>query len=409
MAFGRNKKKIRVEFFDSLTEKMIGYDEMNRKAIPEDFKVATWVKIAGDSYKVTQVMPDSIRKAFKKGTLTVHLSLEEKGAAVVEKSVPVANLFRFPSKADHTPRHSGQRESLKLLEMAASDWRELEFTLASNQAIVEESFEKIEAVILNASTVQDGKTFYRNQHTRSELILPLRGQKLQVEALRKNFFPFSALQNGLTFMGEKGIADHAFVFRTPAGFSLYGQDFEEVIRYMGLVRPENIVVEMVKTDIEKIFRMMRQKELILVDWRNLMIVEANLPALTRFFLGDEVAEEMPAELLETVPPSEEMAAPIENIVENQVDWAAQNEESMPEVEIVESKAINPPIPDLPPSLEKEAATTLEIVEAEGSNTQETTELVEAELDSDAVLNQNKESKSEEAIIEEKLNEANENP
>ncbi len=296
MAFGK-KKTLRVEFVDTKGERLIGFDELSLKEIPVDFTEETWVEIDGDRWKVAKVQPATAKKALRSGTLTVHVDLVEKrtpeaeAPAVEVKEVPV---YSYPSRADQMPRMSGKRQDLRLLEMGTWEWRDCELTNASNRSVAKEVFGKIEELIQLNSTIREGKTFYTRQYDRYDFFAPLRGSKVTLEMIVTEYFPASKAIDGLTFMGSDQVADSTFVFSVPSGVVLYGQEFDEVVRYLGVHRPATLMATQLREDATILAEFMRKKGLILVDWPKRQIVEADADALLDYFLegfaGDAIAD-----------------------------------------------------------------------------------------------------------------------
>ncbi len=312
MAFGK-KKTLRVEFVDTKGERLIGFDELSLKEIPVDFTEETWVEIDGDRWKVAKVQPATAKKALRSGTLTVHVDLVEKrtpeaeAPAVEVKEVPV---YSYPSRADQMPRMSGKRQDLRLLEMGTWEWRDCELTNASNRSVAKEVFGKIEELIQLNSTVRDGKTFYTRQYDRYDFFAPLRGSKVTLEMIVTEYFPASKAIDGLTFMGSDQVADSTFVFSVPSGVVLYGQEFDEVVRYLGVHRPATLMATQLREDATILAEFMRKKGLILVDWPKRQIVEADSDALLDYFLEGFAADAI-ADARETLAktPSEPVAPP----------------------------------------------------------------------------------------------------
>lgn len=312
MAFGK-KKILRVEFVDTKGERLIGFDELSLKEIPVDFTEETWVEIDGDRWKVAKVQPATAKKALRSGTLTVHVDLVEKrtpeaeAPAVEVKEVPV---YSYPSRADQMPRMSGKRQDLRLLEMGTWEWRDCELTNASNRSVAKEVFGKIEELIQLNSTVRDGKTFYTRQYDRYDFFAPLRGSKVTLEMIVTEYFPASKAIDGLTFMGSDQVADSTFVFSVPSGVVLYGQEFDEVVRYLGVHRPATLMATQLREDATILAEFMRKKALILVDWPKRQIVEADSDALLDYFLEGFAADAI-ADARETLAktPSESVAPP----------------------------------------------------------------------------------------------------
>jgi hypothetical protein len=296
MAFGKNKT-LRVEFFEVEGRKMIGYDEMKPSELPEDFQDETWVEIDGDRWKVVGAEPRTRRKARKSGTMSVQVELVERRTPVQEpptlevKEVPV---FRFPSRADQMPRMSGHREALALLEMGTWEWRDREFTLATNRSVAREVFAKIEELTMINGTVRDGRTFYTRQYERYEFFAPLRGSKVLLENIVTEYFPTSKTIDGLTFLGSDQVADSTFVFSIDSGIVFYGQEFDEVVRYLGVYHPSEIRPEALRQDSKRLAEFMQKKGLIVIDWPLRKIVEADDAVLLDYFLsgftGEAVAD-----------------------------------------------------------------------------------------------------------------------
>jgi hypothetical protein len=288
MAFGK-KKTLRVEFFDKKADRIIGFDELSLKEIPEDFQNDTWVEIDGDRWKVVEVEPVNPKKALKSGTLVVHVELVERRTPVKEEApvveVKETPVFQQPSRADQMPRMSGKREDLRLLEIGTWEWRDREFTIASNRSTVKEVFGKISELEMLNSTVRDGKTFYSRQYERYDLFAPLRGSKVMLETIVTEYFPSARAIDGLTFMGSDQVADSTFVFQVASGIVFYGQEFDEVVRYLAVHRPVEMKAEQLRADSETLATFMRKKGLILVDWPKRVIVEAEAGAVLDYFLA----------------------------------------------------------------------------------------------------------------------------
>jgi hypothetical protein len=287
MGLGRHKT-LRVLFLDAQNGATIGFDELPLKAIPEEFKEQTWVEIDGDRWKVVNVDPENPKKARKTGTLLVYVELVERRTPVVEeapvepvKEIPV---FQYPSKADQMPRMSGKREDLQLLEMGTWEWRDKEFTIATNRSVVREVFGKIEELISLNSTERNGQTYYTRQYDRYDLFAPLRGTKVLLEQIVTEYFPEAKAIEGLTFMGSDQVADSTFVFRIGSGIVFYGQEFDEVVRYLAVCRPGQLASAALHADCVQLAGLMAKKGLILVDWPQRRIVEADAEALLDYFL-----------------------------------------------------------------------------------------------------------------------------
>lgn len=299
MAFGKNKT-LRVEFYEAKHGTIVGYDEMRLRDVPEDFEAETWVDIDGDRWKVVGVEPSKPRKALKSGTLVVHVELvkrkeagqveettksEEAKAAATVEAVKEATVYVSPSRADQLPRMSGKRENLRLLEMATWEWRNIEFTLAANRSTVQEVFGKIKELVSLNSTERDGRTFYTRQYERYDMFAPLRGTKLKLEQIIEDYYPAAMAVDGLTFMGSDQVANSTFVFMVGSGTVFYGQEFDEVVRYLALHRPDQLKVSELREDAEVLAKLMKKKDLILVDWTLRQVVEADENALQDYLLA----------------------------------------------------------------------------------------------------------------------------
>jgi hypothetical protein len=320
-----NKKTLRVLFVEAQSGAEIGFDELPLKEIPEDFQDQTWVEIDGDRWKVVNVDPEKPKKAFKSGTLLVYVELvERRTPQVVEvhtepvKEIPV---FQYPSKADQLPRMSGKREDLQLLEIGSWEWRDKEFTIASNRSVVREVFGKIEELILLNGTERNGQKYYTRQYDRYDLFAPLRGSKVLLETIVTEYFPEAKAIEGLTFMGSDQVADSTFVFRIGSGIVFYGQEFDEVVRYLAVYRPGQLLPEQLRADCLQLAGLMEKKGLILVDWPQRKIVEAEGEALLDYFLegfamdaiaeAEEAMAQVPMEPVAPVKPTHVETASLE--------------------------------------------------------------------------------------------------
>lgn len=288
MAFGK-KKTLRVEFFEARTQRLIGFDEMRLRDVPESFKDDTWVEIDGDRWKVVRAEPAKMRQAKRDGLLKVQVDLvERRTPEVVEtpvvEEVKEAPVYRNPSRADQTPRLSGKRGDLQLMEIATHEWRDIEMTVASNRSTVRDVFAKIEELILLNSTQRDGRTFYTRQYDRYEMFAPMRGARLPLETVITDYFPDAKAVDGLTFMGSDQVADSTFVFRVGSGIGFYGQEFDDIVRYLALTRPDTLFPAALEADAAKIAALMKRKELIIVDWQRRLVVEATPAAVHDYFL-----------------------------------------------------------------------------------------------------------------------------
>lgn len=276
---------------------MIGYDELPIKEIPADFEADTWVEIDGDRWKVVGVEPSKPSKAARTGTLVVHVELVERRTPAEEapvEAVKEAPLYVQPSRADQMPRMSGKREDLQLLEMGSWEWRDCELTLAENKSVVRDVFGKIEELISLNGTVRDGQTFYTRQYERYEFFAPLRGSKVPLEMIVTAYFPQARAVDGLTFMGSAQVADSTFVFKVESGIMFYGQEFDEVVRYLAVCRPGQLLLDALREDIEQLAAFMRKKRLILVDWPKRKIVDADGAQLLDHFLEGFAADAIAA-------------------------------------------------------------------------------------------------------------------
>ncbi len=293
MAFGK-KKTLRVEFIEARNQALVGFDEIRMRDLPDNFDEDTWVEIDGDRWKVVGVEPTKLRTAQKEGALKVQVTLVEKRSPVVieeeaEVLAPVEEvkevpIYRNPSRADQMPRMSGKRGDLNLLEIATYEWRNIEFTIATNRSTAREVFAKLEELILLSSTERDGRTFYTRQYDRYDMFAPMRGIRLPLETVITDYFPMARSVDGLTFMGADQVADSTFVFRVGSGIAFYGQEFDDIIRYFAIVRPDTLVPTALQEDAAKIAALMKRKELILVDWQRRQIIEAQEEAIYEYFL-----------------------------------------------------------------------------------------------------------------------------
>jgi hypothetical protein len=288
MAFGK-KRTLRVEFIEARTQRLIGFDEMRLRDVPESFKDETWVEIDGDRWKVVRAEPAKMRQAKRDGLLKVQVDLVEKRTPeVVEtpvvEEVKEAPVYRNPSRADQMPRLSGKRGDLQLMEIATHEWRDIEMTVASNRSTVRDVFAKIEELILLNSTQRDGRTFYTRQYDRYEMFAPMRGARLPLETVITDYFPDAKAVDGLTFMGSDQVADSTFVFRVGSGIGFYGQEFDDIVRYLALTRPDTLLPAALEADAAKIAALMKRKELIIVDWQRRLVVEATPAAVYDYFL-----------------------------------------------------------------------------------------------------------------------------
>lgn len=358
MAFGK-KKILRVEFVDTKGERLIGFDELTLKEIPIDFSEETWVEIDGDRWKVSKVEPATAKKALRSGTLTVHVDLVEKrtpeaeAPAVEVKEVPV---YSYPSRADQMPRMSGKRQDLRLLEMGTWEWRDRELTNASNRSVAKEVFGKIEELIQLNSTVRDGRTFFTRQYDRYDFFAPLRGSKVTLEMIVTEYFPSSVAIDGLTFMGSDQVADSTFVFSVPSGVVFYGQEFDEVVRYLGVHRPSRVMATQLREDSFKLAEFLRKKGLILVDWPKRVIIEAEADALLDYFLEGFAADAIatarqtlansPVEIPQTELPKIEVAPPIVPVVQPESEAAKHSEPEITQP-IIEAVKHSEPVVSLP--------------------------------------------------------------
>ncbi|MBL0015920.1 MAG: hypothetical protein IPP17_05625 [Bacteroidetes bacterium] len=104
--------------------------------------------------------------------------------------------------------------------------------------------------------------------------------------------------------------DSTFVFSVPSGVVLYGQEFDEVVRYSGVHRPQRLLATQLREDATILAEFMRKKGLILVDWPKRQIVEADSDALLDYFLEGFAADAI-ADARETLAktPSEPVAPP----------------------------------------------------------------------------------------------------
>ena len=261
--------------------------------MPPSFVHETFVEFGGERWKLVSADPFEHKDYVKTGKVRIGLKRvkDETGELLGESlaDLPAEKLFLSASRAAIFPDFSGSRSDKPILEMAAWEWRQVELVPESLRTSIGEEFTQVEQLKLAQVTVQDGREMYRKQHVRSASATALLGKSWKPERLRTTAFTFSTALDGLSFMGEKGLAEETFVFRMPSGIVLYGLADGGKVRCLGL-RPAREKHDLIAGgDLNRLVLFLEKEELILVDWERLLVVEPNLAGMGAY-LGIESPE-----------------------------------------------------------------------------------------------------------------------
>lgn len=283
------KKIIRVEFIDTESGELIGYDEQSVKKLPEAFEYKTEVAIGGDKFVVVKATPDTRKKFKKTGSLVLELEkIQLKQAAANESdnsllieeaveyasSLPSEKVYQTASRADLFPAFTGKKEGKDLIVMGSWEWRQLEFVIGDQEEIVLQEFNHIREIRKKHGRTEAGRVVYSRQHRRSGIGNPFKTNNLSSKNLRETYFPFSIQHDGLTFMAAEGFADGGFAIKTQSGVELYGLEFGEKVSILSMRCPDKLSSEEEQHSSD-LSAFMDANGLILVDWTQDQIIRSS--------------------------------------------------------------------------------------------------------------------------------------
>ncbi len=281
------KKLIRVEFIDTASGKVIGYDEQPARKLPETFEHATSVEIGQETYRVVKATPDTRKKFRKKAELTVELEKNKPDKATLSAKTGTTGLiaevvsygtrpsidkvYKAASRADLFPAFAGKIDGKDLMAMGSWEWRQLELVAREQEGLVTHELSQIQDIKTNHSRLEGGSRVYTKQYRRSEIFNPLKGIRITSKELSEEHFPFSIPYDGFTFMAAKGYADGGFALKTLEGLELYGLEFGEKVTILSLRWPDSYP-DQEKNSVTQLPSFMEAKGLILVDWDQYIVV-----------------------------------------------------------------------------------------------------------------------------------------
>ena len=294
----RKKHPVRIEFVIAGQSQPIGYDELPAKDIPEDFEIPTIVEIDGKKFSVKATDPESRKKAEKAGLLKVWVEeiavpvveeLAEEGEAEEQEEVAVQgpSTYRNASRPAQAPRNSGQRGEYKFVEMMSWQWRQLEFLQRKLAPEIGEELGLIADFQEQAAVDINGEKRYSEQYSRELTQFSFRDLEISEADLHAKYFADAERVDGVAIMGQDGYVSNGFAYVLASGWAVYGQEFEEKVRCMGMIPWGAWNADALDMDLGLLSRAMSELQMVLVDWDGMAAVEADVEEI-RAFLADRV-------------------------------------------------------------------------------------------------------------------------
>lgn len=155
------------------------------------------------------------------------------------------------------------------LEILEDDWRQLEFVLKKHQSSINQEIDSINLIIENESVeVGENMTAFKNLHVRRLIPNPL-DEGIELEEFKKSFTSF---KTGSLSFSQYGKVDNGIHFSI-SNFQLYGLLNGSKVTsfcFYGLSSWDDL--ETFKTEMKTL---MDKHDLVLVDWRSRMVMDAN--------------------------------------------------------------------------------------------------------------------------------------
>ena len=155
------------------------------------------------------------------------------------------------------------------LEILEDDWRQLEFILKKHQSSIKQEIDSINWIIKNESVdVGENMTAFKNLHVRKLIHNPL-DKGIELEDLKRSF---SSFKTGSLSFSQYGRVNHGIYFNI-LNFQLYGLlrgSKVTALSFYGLSSWDEL--ETFKTEMKSV---MNKYDLVLVDWRSRMVMDAN--------------------------------------------------------------------------------------------------------------------------------------
>jgi len=254
--FGRNEK-IKVQFYDSTSQKLIGVAEMLPGQLPETFAIETKMTLQNSEWLVEEAVPITSAEFTKSKSLILKMSkIELLGTSDILYTLPsISN--DFPITAD-TALYQNHTFDIFITE---DEWRQNEFLNSSLLQLVETEIEKITEIIENHSkAIDDQMTAFGKCHLRTmienpdlEITLPRLKELLSIVNIGnvKMIGSGKFLQNGLCLATDNT--------------TFYGVLKSGNITHLG-------ISEFSEKSFNEIKAITRAFDLIFVDWYNCDII-----------------------------------------------------------------------------------------------------------------------------------------
>ncbi|AVT37935.1 hypothetical protein [Plantactinospora sp. BB1] len=256
---------MRVAFLDADTGAQIGRSELPLGQLPESFQPATTLELAGTVWSVERAEPPTAAQFGTTGTLTLTLRRME--------SVPPGDiLYSLPTLCAAVPAVAAAPAGADRLELHEDDWRQVELVSAdlgdevqAELRAVRRSFEQ------HARRDEQGRVYgFQGIHIRSQPVRPLSGPVSRNRLL--NLLPPDARnRGGIGFRAQPGIVPSSFALCV-GRVLLYGLADGDSLAVLAVHTEPGPAAEPQPEFVAALERVMREADLLLVDWCRVAVV-----------------------------------------------------------------------------------------------------------------------------------------
>lgn len=187
----------------------------------------------------------------------------------IEMMDPNDILMTFSTIENTLPGTNEESKDSLDLEILEDDWRQLEFILSKHTDQINLEIDSINLIIENESVeVGENITAFKNLHVRRSIPKPL-DEGIELSELKKFF---SSFKIGSLSFSQYGKVNDGIYFNI-SDFQLYGLINDSkvtVFAFYGLSAWDNLTT--FKTELKTL---MSKHDMVLVDWRLRMVIEAN--------------------------------------------------------------------------------------------------------------------------------------
>ncbi len=250
--FGKSNK-IKVQFIDSSSGKVIGISEMPPEQLPETFELQTTMHLNDEDWSIEEAIPAHSKDFLQSKSLTLKMRK-------VEKMNPNDIWFTTPTISNEFPQTEPQTKETDFdIIIHEDDYRQKEFLNTSALPKIEEEFRAIKEVWTNHSKKSDEYTLFKNCHTRKTI------------GLANLSINFNELQNSLNSNSIGQVIINGEILSN--GFGLKTEN----TTYFGTLNDGKVIELCISQWNDKttneIFKINKEFNLLFVDWFNCDLVK----------------------------------------------------------------------------------------------------------------------------------------